>query len=75
MELFDISIIVLLAPPLMKATSRHCIYILVYCIIKLQNTKFNLTLILFAPTDCFACLGWSGPVRNLKAKYMKKNTG
>ena len=25
MELFDISIIVLLAPPLIKATSRHCV--------------------------------------------------
>ena len=24
MKLFDISIIVFLAPPLMKATSRHC---------------------------------------------------
>ena len=30
MKLFDISIIVLLAPPLMKATSRHCIYIYIY---------------------------------------------
>ena len=29
MELFDISIIVLLAPTLMKATSRHCLYHLV----------------------------------------------
>ena len=32
MELFDISIIVLLAPPLMKATSRHCSNLIYDCI-------------------------------------------
>ena len=49
----------------MLADESTFIIIYIY-IINLQTTKFfNLTLILFASTDCFACLGSSGAVKNL----------
>ena len=41
-------------------------------LIKLQTTKFILTIIiLFGPTRCFACLGSSGAVERRKKKINK----